>query len=84
MIDLDRLEKVIKGLEICSAGRWNSTGERDHTSCPYYPAGYTGCTGKLLMREALAVIKDLNREIDDLNDEFNKRRMHDGRNSGLI
>lgn len=50
-------EKVIKGLEICSSGEWNSTGGRDHTSCPYYPAGYTGCTCKLLMRDALALLK---------------------------
>ena len=53
---IDR-EKVIKGLEICSAGEWNSTGERDHTDCPYYPAGYTGCTCKLLMRDALTLLK---------------------------
>jgi hypothetical protein len=51
-------EKVIKGLEICSAGEWNSTGGRDHTACPYYPAGYTGCTCKLLMRDALAMLKE--------------------------
>jgi ribosomal protein S27AE len=50
-------EKVVKGLEICSAGEWNSTGGRDHTDCPYYPAGYTGCTCKLLMRDALALLK---------------------------
>ena len=50
-------EKVIKGLETCSAGEWNSTGGRDHTDCPYYPAGYTGCTCKLLMRDALALLK---------------------------
>lgn len=51
-------EKVIKGLEICSAGELNSTGGRDHTNCPYYPAGYTGCTCKLLMRDALALLKE--------------------------
>ena len=50
-------EKVIKGLEICSAGEWNSTGGRNHTDCPYYPAGYTGCTCKPLMRDALALLK---------------------------
>ena len=54
---LDR-EKVIKGLEICSAGEWDSTGGRDHTNCPYYPAGYTGCTCKLLMRDALVLLKE--------------------------
>lgn len=51
-------EKVIKGLEICSAGEWDSTSGRDHTNCPYYPAGYTGCTCKLLMRDALALLKE--------------------------
>ena len=50
-------EKVIKGLEICSAGEWNSTGGRNHTDCPYYPAGYTGCTCKPLMRDAIALLK---------------------------
>lgn len=54
---MTKLEKVIKGLEICSAGKWNSSGGRDHTSCPYYPAGYTGCTGKLLMRDALELLE---------------------------
>ena len=53
----EKREKVIKGLEICSAGEWNSTGGRDHTDCPYYPAGYTGCTCKLLMRDALVLLK---------------------------
>ena len=53
----ENIEKVIKGLEICSAGEWNSTGGRDHTSCPYYPDGYTGCTCKLLMRDALAFLR---------------------------
>lgn len=46
MIEQEMREKVIKGLEICSAGEWNSTGGRNHTDCPYYPAGYTGCTCK--------------------------------------
>ena len=55
--DMTKSENVIKGLEICSAGEWNSTGGRDHTRCPYYPAGYTGCTCKLLMRDALALLK---------------------------
>lgn len=32
-------------------------GGRDHTDCPYYPAGYTGCTCKLLIRDALALMK---------------------------
>jgi hypothetical protein len=50
-------EKVIKGLEICSAGEWNSTGGRNHTDCPYYPAGYTGCTCKPLMLDALALLR---------------------------
>lgn len=54
----DREKEVIKGLEICSAGEWNSTGGRDHTNCPYYPAGYTGCTCKLLMRDALSLLLD--------------------------
>ena len=54
---IDR-EKVINGLEICSAGEWNSTGGRDHTDCPYYPAGYTGCTCKLLMRDTLALLQE--------------------------
>jgi hypothetical protein len=57
MTEQEKREKVIKGLEICSAGEWNSTGGRDHTDCPYYPAGYTGCTCKLLMRDALAMLK---------------------------
>lgn len=57
MTENELREKVIKGLEICSAGEWNSTGGRDHTDCPYYPAGYTGCTCKLLMRDALALLK---------------------------
>ena len=57
MTEAEKREKVIKGLEICSAGEWNSTGGRDHTDCPYYPAGYTGCTCKLLMRDALALLK---------------------------
>ncbi len=51
-------EKVIKGLEICSAGEWNNTDGRDHTDCPYYPAGYTGCTCKLLMRDALTLLRE--------------------------
>lgn len=62
---IDR-EKVIKGLEICSAGEWNSTVGRDHTDCPYYPAGYTGCTCKLLMRDALALLQ--------VQDQSNKPR----------
>ena len=57
MTDLYR-KKVIKGLEICSAGEWNSTDGRDHTDCPYYPAGYTGCTCKLLMRDALTLLRE--------------------------
>ena len=57
MTEAEKRERVIKGMEICSAGEWNSTGGRDHTDCPYYPAGYTGCTCKLLMRDALALLK---------------------------
>ena len=56
-------KKVIKGLEICSAGEWNSTGGRAHTDCPYYPPGYTGCTCKLLMRDALALLKEQEEQI---------------------
>ena len=57
MTEQEKREKVIKGLEICSAGEWNSTGGRNHTDCPYYPAGYTGCTCKPLMLDALALLK---------------------------
>ena len=57
MAEQEKRKNVIKGLEICSAGEWNSTGGRDHTDCPYYPAGYTGCTCKLLMRDAFALLK---------------------------
>ena len=50
-------EKVIKGLETCSAGKEHAPNDRDCTSCPYYPAGYTGCTCKPLMADALALLK---------------------------
>lgn len=59
--------KVIRGLEICSSGEWNSTGGRDHTICPYYPAGYTGCTCKLLMRDALALIEAQRKTLDEID-----------------
>ena len=57
MTDQERREKVIKALEICAAGEWNKPNDRDCTSCPYYPAGYTGCTGKLLVRDVLVLLK---------------------------
>ena len=56
---------VIKGLEICSAGKGNTPNDRDCTSCPYYPAGYTGCTCKPLMTDALALLKDLNKKLEE-------------------
>ena len=51
-------EKVIKGLEICSAGKEHAPNDRDCTSCPYYPAGYTGCTCKSLMTDVLVLLKE--------------------------
>ena len=51
------LEKVIKGLRICSAGDIHSLGGRDCTNCPYYPAGYTGCTVKQLLIDVLSLLK---------------------------
>lgn len=70
MNEQEMREKVLKGLKICSSGRWNAPNDRDCTSCPYYPAGYTGCTCKLLMRDALALITDMDITIRALMGEF--------------
>ena len=53
---IDR-EKAIKGLSICSSGDLHSQRGRDCTNCPYYPAGWTGCTAKQLMLDALELLK---------------------------
>ena len=50
-------EKVIKGLSICSSGDLHSQRGRDCTNCPYYPAGWTGCTAKPLLLDALELLK---------------------------
>lgn len=57
------LEKTIRGLEICSAGDVNSNGGRLCTDCPFYPAGYTGCTAKRLLKSALSILKSHEHQI---------------------
>ena len=55
---MDDLKSVIRGLEICSAGDVNSN-RRACTDCPFYPAGYTGCSAKRLLSAALEIMKAL-------------------------
>lgn len=67
------LEKVIRGLEICSAGDVNYT-KRNCTACSYYPAGYTGCTAKRLMRDALELLKAQEPRVMTLEEVFEKSK----------
>ena len=71
--EIDR-ERVIKGLEICSAGREHAPNDRDCTSCPYYPAGYTGCTSKPLITDALALLKEQENEIQKWQTRWQRQR----------
>lgn len=66
LIQCKDVDKVVKGLGLCSSGDWNSPN-RPCTDCPYYPAGYTGCAAKPLMRDALALILEQLGKINKLS-----------------
>ena len=68
-------KKVINGLEICSAGKEHAPDDRDCTSCPYYPAGYTGCTCKPLMTDALALLKAQEPKLVHVTADINHRKI---------
>lgn len=62
-MELKKREEIILALQCCSV-------YDDCNGCPYYHGPAVGCTGNV-MRDALALIKELTEEIEYLEEEYN-------------
>ena len=80
-------ELIIKALECCTRGR-KSNEDRPCLECPYNECNIVGGTSERqtsgtcqgwLMKDALALIKELTVELDAMRGAANSYKMHNGR-----